>query len=806
MNPRSASSPEKMCGVLVVALLLVLAAPPLAGQTTPATLKLAFFNIKSGKGQVALTGFPRTFADTSNCTDASQPLNAWGVGAVQAELKAKIGNDPSVISLGLAEAWPCATPAAVRAVLGWKAHSTERNGVAIVARHGFAGPERWTQLDTSLNLNPSDTMWVLRVPVCIDVACSSSVVVFTTHWYGEAATEAASALTYDTQAQQTVNFMNLVSNPGPQVLLGDLNVFAGTQVVCSQVPLGKPQQFLADAGYLDAWPSLNGPADGSTGMWNRAGCGTPSGNLYKRIDYSWSRGMSPLSMTRFGMVVPGNQAPSDHAGIIVEYPTPRTLMTSVPPAVAIKSPFAGAPLAGQVTIAVDARDDELVSRVELILDGQPLAVLWTPPFEYAWWTTKVPNGTHTLTAAAVDNAGNRTVSAVTTVNVQNTTQTSTAREIVLYASKASTIAGNWIVTPDATAAGGARLQNPNMNAPKVVTPLAVPSNYFELTFQADAGVAYRVWLRGKAQQDDYANDSVFVQFDRSVDAAGTPTARIGTAAAEGVVIENCGGCGLSGWGWQDNGYGPGVLGPAVYFAQSGTQRMRVQMREDGIGIDQVVLSAGKYLTTAPGATKDDATILGAAAPVVSTGVDEVVLYAAHAPLVAGAWMLVSDATAAGGARLQNPDAGAAKLIQPLAAPLNYFDLTFQAEAGKAYRLWVRGRAQDDYFGNDSLYVQFDRSVDAWGAPVSRIGTTLAETVVIENCGGCGLSGWGWQDNGDYGVDAFGPTIRFAQSGTQRVRIQVREDGVGVDQVVLSAVRYLTVSPGATKNDTTILQK
>ena len=86
------------------------------------------------------------------------------MGVVQSELIAKVGNDSRVISLGLAEAWPCATPAAVRAALGWKANSSERNGVAIVARYGFAGPERWTQLDTSLNINPADTMWVLRVP------------------------------------------------------------------------------------------------------------------------------------------------------------------------------------------------------------------------------------------------------------------------------------------------------------------------------------------------------------------------------------------------------------------------------------------------------------------------------------------------------------------------------------------------------------------------------------------------------------------------------------------------------------------
>ena len=47
---------------------------------------------------------------------------------------------------------------------------------------------------------------------------------------------------------------------------------------------------------------------------------------------------------------------------------------------------------------------------------------------------------------------------------------------------------------------------------------------------------------------------------------------------------------------------------------------------------------------------------------------------------------------------------------------------------------------------------------------------------------------------------------FAASGTQTIRIQVREDGLSLDQIVLSADRYLTVAPGATKNDVTILSK
>ena len=159
--------------------------------------------------------------------------------------------------------------------------------------------------------------------------------------------------------------------------------------------------------------------------------------------------------------------------------------------------------------------------------------------------------------------------------------------------------------------------------------------------------------------------------------------------------------------------------------------------------------------------------------------------------------------AAPGFRIRTP--GAPKLTQAPATAVNYFDLTFEADAGKPYRLWLRGKAQNDFYLNDSVFVQFDRSVDAAGAPIGRIGTTSAEVVVLEDCGGCALSGWGWQDNG-YGPNTLGPTIRFAHSGLQRMRIMVREDGLAIDQVVLSAVKYLSVSPGAARNDTTVLAR
>ena len=90
-----------------------------------------------------------------------------------------------------------------------------------------------------------------------------------------------------------------------------------------------------------------------------------------------------------------------------------------------------------------------------------------------------------------------------------------AGEIVLYASEAAA-AGRWVVETDSTAAGGARIRHPDIGAAKLTTALAQPANYFELTFNATAGVPYRLWMRGKADRNYWGNDSVFAQFDNSV--------------------------------------------------------------------------------------------------------------------------------------------------------------------------------------------------------------------------------------------------------------------------------------------------
>jgi hypothetical protein len=589
------------------------------------SFKVAFYNIQSGKGQPGLPGHVTPFASTMNCTDPTLPLNAWGVGFVQEHLRAALA-DSSTVALGLAEAWFCGSPSNVRQALGWKANTTERNGTALVARYGFAGAEEWIQLDTSLNLNPKDTMWVLRIPVCLDSSCSASINVFTTHWYAEAAATIPMSTvreSYDRQAAQTVAFLQRSSGV-PHALIGDLNTWEGTLRVCNEDPTNAGLNRLRDAGYVDAWPLVHGGAEGFTGMVNRPGCGVPEGYVWKRPDYVWSpANFTPLSIARFGTVPPGDAAPSDHYGLLAEFPWPGSSVAPPPPA-----PIAPAPA-----------------------------------------------------------------------------------EVVLHARSASVVSGSWRVVDDATAAGGARLWNPDAGAPKLTAAASAPAGYFELSFTAEAGRPYRLWLRGQAEANSWTNDSVFVQFNGSVDQYGTPAFRIGTSGATVVSIEEGSGMGLSGWGWQDNGYDS--LGPLVYFASTGTQTIRIQQREDGVSIDQILLSPAAFLQVAPGASKNDTTIYasssaGSAANAGSTA--EIVLYAASALSIAGAWRRESDSTAAGGARLWNPNAGAPKSTTAASAPTSYFELPFTAEAGRPYRLWLRGKAEANSYTNDSVFVQFSGSV------------------------------------------------------------------------------------------------
>jgi hypothetical protein len=278
---------------------------PNVDMSPTGTFKVATWNIRSGMG---IAGFSTTnwTSNTINCTDRSQPLNAWGMGLPQAEL-GKIRDDRSIVAFAVQEAWNCGSPSNVNSVLGFKDITGERNGTALAARHGFAAAPMY------VNLGGED--WVVGGAVCLDAACSASVPVFSTHW-----TPPDGA--FGAVAQRTIQVLS--SQSAAHVLLGDLNVYRidtwNPEVPCTgsnAAPRVEAIGRMEAAGYADAWKTTQS-GEGWTGMATRNGCGVPNGNLFKRIDYVYSRNLRAVATTRLARAAAGADAPSDHVMLVAE--------------------------------------------------------------------------------------------------------------------------------------------------------------------------------------------------------------------------------------------------------------------------------------------------------------------------------------------------------------------------------------------------------------------------------------------------------------------------------------------------------
>jgi hypothetical protein len=93
---------------------------------------------------------------------------------------------------------------------------------------------------------------------------------------------------------------------------------------------------------------------------------------------------------------------------------------TTPPAVRITSPADGATVSGTVSVEADASDNEAVAGVRFFVDGAQIGSEDAEaPYSVAWDTSTAADGSHTLTAAARDAAGNSGTSSPVTVTVAN---------------------------------------------------------------------------------------------------------------------------------------------------------------------------------------------------------------------------------------------------------------------------------------------------------------------------------------------------------------------------------------------------
>jgi hypothetical protein len=102
--------------------------------------------------------------------------------------------------------------------------------------------------------------------------------------------------------------------------------------------------------------------------------------------------------------------------ITVEAPPPDTAA----PSVTVTAPASGATVSATVNVTANAADNVAVAGVQFYVDGVALGSEdAAPPYEASWNTTTAANGSHALTAAARDAAGNRTTSSSVMVTVSN---------------------------------------------------------------------------------------------------------------------------------------------------------------------------------------------------------------------------------------------------------------------------------------------------------------------------------------------------------------------------------------------------
>lgn len=89
------------------------------------------------------------------------------------------------------------------------------------------------------------------------------------------------------------------------------------------------------------------------------------------------------------------------------------------PTVAVTAPLGGVTVSATTVVDVTASDDVGMAKVDLLVDGVFFATDTFSPYSFAWDTTAVPNGVHTLQAVATDAVGNAASTVTMSVTVSN---------------------------------------------------------------------------------------------------------------------------------------------------------------------------------------------------------------------------------------------------------------------------------------------------------------------------------------------------------------------------------------------------
>jgi hypothetical protein len=160
---------------------------------------------------------------------------------------------------------------------------------------------------------------------------------------------------------------------------------------------------------------------------------------------------------------------------------------TTPPTVSITSPASGATVSGAITVTANASDNVAVASVQFQVDGSNFGTLDTSaPYSASLSTTTLTNGKHSLTAVAIDTAGNKATSAAVSVTVNNTGDTTPPTVSITSPASGVTVSGTITVTANASdnvavASVQFQVDGSNLGAAVTSTPYSVSLNTTTLT-------------------------------------------------------------------------------------------------------------------------------------------------------------------------------------------------------------------------------------------------------------------------------------------------------------------------------------
>jgi chitodextrinase len=162
---------------------------------------------------------------------------------------------------------------------------------------------------------------------------------------------------------------------------------------------------------------------------------------------------------------------------------------TAPPAVTLTAPAEGSSVSGSVSLTASASDSVGVTKVEFYDNTSLIATDTSAPYSATWDSSKVPNGSHLVTARAYDAAGNLSSDAHTVTTRNGDTQAPSAPSGLTASSPSySTVALSWKASTDNTAVTGYNIIRDGVPVAKV----GAVTSYTDTSLSANTAYSYSV--------------------------------------------------------------------------------------------------------------------------------------------------------------------------------------------------------------------------------------------------------------------------------------------------------------------------